>query len=124
MFLGHGFMFKSFKYPDRFMHAKNNQVSLDKFDGTPGFLKASGFSIVKGLSGAGISFQQGKSYLSVSGGKLVLAANAGSAAFKKSASFMVRYGLGAGGSGGFGISFESVSKWESESQWVQLHTSI
>merc|ERR1712072_110921 len=107
MFLGKGFMFTSFKYGNRFMHARKSQIWLDKFDGTPGFLKAAGFSIVKGLSGKGISFQMGNLYLSVAGGQINLAAG-GSAAFKKSATFMVRFGLGAGRAG-FGISFESVA---------------
>merc|ERR1712072_1441890 len=58
--------------------------------------------IVKGLSGTGISFQAGKLYLSVVGGKINLASGT-SAAFKKSASFIIHYGPGGGG----GISFES-----------------
>jgi hypothetical protein len=102
-FIGHGFMFKSLKYPDRFMHPRKSEIWLDKLEHTPGFLKLCGFSIVKGLSGTGVSFKSGKLYLSDAGGKIKLASGS-SAAFKKSASFMIRYGLAAGG-----ISFESVS---------------
>ena len=83
-------MFSSFKYHDRYMHAKGSQVWLSKFDGTHAFMKASGFSIVAGLAGKGISFQFGKLYLAVGKGNvLALVANSGSAAFKKSATFMV-----------------------------------
>merc|ERR1712072_650700 len=48
--------------------------------------------------------KSGKLYLSAAGGKINLASGS-SAAFKKSASFMIRYGLDRSG----GISFESVS---------------
>ena len=89
------------------MHPRKNQIWLDKFDGQRSFLQASGFMIVNGLAGKGISFKSGNSYLYVSRGQLFLGANNGKADFKRSASFMVRFGLGAG-KAGFGISFESV----------------
>jgi hypothetical protein len=105
MFVGKGFMFTSIKYPQRFMHPRKSQIWLDKFDNTQTFMKVSGFKIVKGLSGTGVSFQAGKLYLSIAGGKINLASGS-SAAFKKSASFILRPGLAGHG----GISFESVSK--------------
>ena len=62
-FIGHGFMFRSIKYPQRFMHPRNTEIWLDPFDQTQDFLKNSGFKVVKGLTGTGVSFQSGPRYL-------------------------------------------------------------
>jgi len=111
-FIGKAFMFRSFNVPGVFVHARKDGVWLDKFNGTPEFLKDSSYVIVAGLAGKGVSFRSAidaNKYLRHRGGKLYLDANDGKALFKADATFNVHYGLGAGNGGRFGISFESVN---------------
>ena len=112
-FIGKAFMFRPFNVGGVFVHARKSEIWLDKFDGTPGFLKASSFVIVGGLAGKGVSFRSavnGNQYLRHRNGKLYLETNNGKALFKADATFNVRFGLGASHHGGrFGISFESVN---------------
>ena len=105
-------MFRPFSSGNRYLHQRKIKVSLDKFDGSPKFLRDSTFLIVRGLAGKGISFQStvdATRYIQHKNYNLYISVNDNTAVFKQDATFNVRYGLGAT-AGRFGISFESINK--------------